>query len=83
MWQDIETAPRDGTRVLVCTPEGYVYIASWASERLWDDENEGGTWMVFDCEDYYYSIALKGERSPTHWMPLPPPPGVWVGLGDK
>jgi hypothetical protein len=63
LWQRIETAPRDGTYVLVCTvydnPEDADYeVAQWVERhgltaRWWNNE--------FDLK-------------PTHWMPLPGPP---------
>ena len=66
-WQPIETAPRDGTRVLVYArldpPEKWhealrdippvMAVASWHPD---------GGWCV--CE----------VRDATHWMPLPAPP---------
>jgi hypothetical protein len=30
MWQPIETAPGDGSRILICTESGHVLIAGWA-----------------------------------------------------
>ena len=63
-WQPIETAPRDGTRILVHTYTGKTSIA-WFCE-------ETGLWP----EDEVYSE--DGEPCnvgwPTHWMPLPPAP---------
>lgn len=58
-WRPIETAPRDGTDILIF--EGNAIIAAWwtsANPRLsgWD----AGEFM---CDH------------PTHWLPLPPPPG--------
>jgi hypothetical protein len=64
-WQPIDTAPKDGTRVL---------IALWAwnqpnTERLyyWAEFCEG-EWCEPDNLDIQYF-------APTHWRPLPPPPG--------
>lgn len=58
-WQPIETAPRDGSKVLAYDPGwcgGTMAIARW-----WDGEFRTGN--------------LPGEEMyPTHWMPLPPPP---------
>lgn len=75
-WLTIETAPRDGTRVLLgggkCHCE-YLdreitepMAASY--ERHW---KYGGTWLVAGMEAGY-SVAFVD--APTHWMPLPPPP---------
>lgn len=60
-WQPIETAPRDGTRILVAADD-YVGMARFESDRLpeycWVDEEGSGA----------------GSNSVTHWMPLPDPP---------
>lgn len=65
-WQSIETAPRDGTRILVtgnlwnyskCIRE-YIPVTVY-----WYD----GAW-----ETSYPQKRHAGE--PSHWMPLPPPP---------
>jgi hypothetical protein len=80
-WQPIETAPKDGTLVLVCNTLGngtitsikgkiavarYAYHLDGLDESIW----EYGT---------YYSEDSKGNLgsyliSATHWMPLPKPP---------
>ena len=65
-WQPIETAPKDGTWILVYKPfnlygfddsEWYVdkYIVRWADE----------CWNISMDDIVVY---------PTHWMPLPNPP---------
>ena len=59
MWQKIETAPRDGTEVLVLIrPKlirlGWYFVRSSRTQG-WCDES---------------SRSIK----PTHWMPLPAPP---------
>jgi hypothetical protein len=69
-WQDIETAPRDGTRILTknVTP-------------TWDEDEKKmvdvkaisvaywlfGDWMEYPANPRY----VQGQRH-THWMPLPP-----------
>jgi hypothetical protein len=62
-WQPIETAPKDGTEILVCGPDknGGLYRAV----QRWP-ENWGLYWPVT------YMAYAAGE--PAHWMPLPPPP---------
>ena len=61
-WQQIETAPKDGTRILLCW-EGHPTLAAHV-ELGWF-----GRAGVF-CNTY--GKAFSGK--PTHWMPLPPPP---------
>lgn len=79
-WQPIDTAPRDGTTLLVmrdiwpgtksgraeeCTGHNTYVAAWWAGER-----NGQGAWIC------YFNAVLDPECpiDPTHWMPLPPPP---------
>lgn len=81
-WQPIETAPKDGTAVLLCQatdadgnpiaddPEAwgiFVQVASW-----WSEEGESGEWVV------YCSLPLEPRLhfEPTHFMPLPGGPEV-------
>lgn len=67
-WQDISTAPRDGTRIL-CVTRGRVGIRYWNYQRFhanprpfWDDDNP--RWGISYCR----------QNPPTHWLPLPAPP---------
>jgi hypothetical protein len=72
-WQDISTAPKDGTRVdLFGTRNGdprRFTDARWAPIASWGTGEPTGDfrWM-FDAYDVY------GEFEFTHWMPLPPAP---------
>lgn len=63
-WQPIETAPKDGTDVIVYRPKfDGTYIPQvgmdWWSERL------GGVWA-----------KSRKDVPPTHWMALPKPPSL-------
>jgi hypothetical protein len=61
-WQPIETAPKDGTKVLLfCNPCGAGVGLFHLRRKLWvlGDPNE------LEAEDIIF---------PTHWMPLPEPP---------
>lgn len=59
-WQPIETAPRDGTDIIVhrpgCKPNAYIPLVG-------TDYFKRGQWM-----------QSNGATQPTHWMPLPKPP---------
>ena len=57
-WQPIETAPKDGTRVLVHEPGMEPEIAHWS----------GGVWWIGQSDDFQFPGGI------THWMPLPEPP---------
>lgn len=59
-WQPIETAPKDGTPVLVHAVGGVIYVC-W---------HVHGTWRFAMMSDGdWLSVA-----HPLHWMPLPTPP---------
>lgn len=77
-WQPIETAPKDGTWIMVAgtvwagevggvarnaNPE--VSIANYTSGK----SDYPGDWWNEAGGDYYATWC-----QPTHWMPLPPPP---------
>ena len=75
-WQPIETAPKDGTRVLVWSDELYLkpYIAWWGVDANHPEhEPDQFEWLTGDGDDwstgYYYTPC-----APTHWQPLPEPP---------
>lgn len=64
-WQPIETAPKDGTVVLLAGCRKPV-AAAWLEDEIdyWHvDDNKRGP------------FALRGP-GPTHWMPLPKPPAA-------
>ena len=78
-WQLIETAPKDGTEILVCSDYGAVILARWVApcDFLYASEHEG--MADFDEPDWFYADFIEGGRlsnegQPTHWMPLPAPP---------
>lgn len=56
-WQEIETAPKDGTEIL-----------AWNGETCLCVVFHDGAWV----ENYDYAELVE---IPTHWMPLPKPPG--------
>ena len=79
-WQPIETAPRDGTRVLLCVV-GHIPSVAWLEEkpdgipyspRQWKWRNVDAA--DFDSDAVFYEHWLEHFYEPTHWMPLPPPP---------
>jgi hypothetical protein len=62
-WQPIETAPKDGTELLLHCEYGSLVLGAWQEweevtgpKEGWLDNGEGFT------------------LTPTHWMPLPAPP---------
>lgn len=63
-WKLIETAPRDGTDVLIT--DGKDYAVAYFNGEQWRDVGDIG-WAGID-------IDYPDEDQPTHWMPLPKPP---------
>ena len=87
-WQPIETAPKDGTWVLITGGDvtaaflssdphdlsgGPVVVAYFdPAVNYGDDEKEEGGWLYA----YWDSNWRSSFEAPTHWMPLPAPPAV-------
>ena len=79
-WQDIATAPRDGTPVdlwILHTPKS----ANYYDGRRTDCEFRSGEWVTWDnrldeyCEVERLTPANDGSTyRATHWQPLPSPP---------
>jgi hypothetical protein len=69
-WMPIETAPKDGRTLFVVqgfNVKGRTTTYTTDPYCVWPDERAG--W-----------IRWPHEFSPTHWMPLPPPPGIAASL---
>jgi hypothetical protein len=67
-WRPISEAPKDGTNILGSSGGKIPFVMAW------DDGEE--IWVTFNCH-YEYTVAKYGGKpwTPTHWMPLPAPPG--------
>lgn len=68
-WQPIETAPKDGTTILVsCADDGFGKVVCAA---IW-------FYGEYDADTGWYLYEIAGDclmgPIPTHWMPLPSPP---------
>lgn len=60
----IETAPKDGTKVLLHEPYEDVAVGYWSEWR--------GRWCALRGGGY--DEGIDDHCRVTHWMPLPPPP---------
>lgn len=77
-WQPIETAPRDGTPILLSNGRSCVHLA-W-----YRDSDEPYPWFLVDNfdfvtgEDCVDRIELNSamESWATHWMPIPAAPSA-------
>lgn len=77
-WKPIETAPKDGTDILLSNGE-VVAEGHWLviEGGIFEHRDMDGRWIGQDERDDYEDwIDWAGGMlpSPTHWMPLPPPP---------
>ena len=70
-WQPIETAPKDGSYFLAANHAG-AWVAMWLPFAA----------SGFKFDHPWRSVMLNHNHipsahrtAPTHWMPLPPPPG--------
>lgn len=66
-WQPIETAPRNGTRVLLGRV-GCVEPGAWDPTYRCRRDAAPGAWRGDD------GGGPEDDTWPTHWMPLPEPP---------
>jgi hypothetical protein len=85
-WQSIESAPKDGTAIIVsvrgfhprrpCANGMFVTTARW----VWSDNKVGEQGDRHPLEGAFlelnndWSDEWGGNLGPTHWQPLPPPP---------
>jgi len=61
-WQPIDTAPKDGTRILVFCSHSNMTVET--------------CWIKNEITLYGWWWNTKELNPPTHWMPLPKPPTV-------
>ena len=70
--QLIDTAPKDGSFILVWCAEWRDppwHVARWENEP---DADDGGFWWVLD------EVFSDDISDPTHWAPLPDEPQIGV-----
>jgi hypothetical protein len=89
-WQPIETAPKDGTEIMLFAPvqifqgkptSERVTLGHWLHEEPYIHEHRDlqGRFVDQDESEGYdgwlsWDGGFTEENPPTHWMPLPEPP---------
>jgi hypothetical protein len=86
-WQPIETAPRDGT-VVVVFRGNVAFETSFGPSRDFVERcdlgwfEDGNWWQSGTGHDFFEPWAIEIGHVPTHWMPLPDPPPSERESGD-
>lgn len=73
-WRLIDTAPKDGSRILVFSPApspGYRQHVAW-----WNDDRYNRKPRPFWEFETTMGIAWTRTAQPTHWRPLPEEPAL-------
>lgn len=65
-WKPIETAPKDGTEVILLI-EDVIIKGQYISGAF-------PYWRVDVLPSHGCGCCSEDDPSPSHWMPLPPPP---------
>jgi hypothetical protein len=71
-WCPIETAPKDGSHILVCLADASMTVGRFRGER-W---GLAVGWAICEDDD-------PEPPAPTHWMPLPSPPTPATETGES
>lgn len=67
-WQPIETAPKDGTPIILG------YAGSHSAEGFWMNDPEKNHWGEIGWFDSDSDVLCKHPHKPDYWIPLPEPP---------
>ncbi len=73
MRQPIETAPKDGTKILIWrgdSSSAEVVIGRWDDDKY--SQKPRPYWTGID--HYWRGVRWCREHAPTDWMPIPEPP---------
>jgi len=77
-WREIESAPKDGTPVIIAVTGRETIVGE---ARWWEVGDDSDWFWVGHGPGDYYGAPLSEVNfgSPTHWMPLPLPPSPETG----
>lgn len=73
-WRPIETAPRDGTWLLVFEPSKWspnIHVVRWGEPEWTLEKSPPKTWVTMALGP---NPDTYDADEATHWMPLPEPP---------
>lgn len=78
-WQDISTAPKDGTKIDVwCVNDVFGEPIGRVPDAWWSEEHEewsaGASWLSRPIEAPVATATGRPVVKVTHWMPKPQPP---------
>jgi hypothetical protein len=68
-WQPIETAPRDGTPVVLLWGSGSIHSGHFAHTQHYENGK-----LTREAEHWTGNPWFSTGSTPTHWMPRPPEP---------
>lgn len=77
-WQPIETAPMDGTPILLYGPYEDISVAKWGPG--WSCLADGRHAIAWQSD---FGTEYIDFSCPTHWMPLPEAPSPSVVEGGR
>lgn len=81
-WQPIETAPKDGTKIIVLLNMATVWVAHIAWWRNFEEAEEDpdlvGWWSY--VRHSVTQEMLRGHHAPLYWIPLEEPKGYLWGM---
>lgn len=81
-WQPIDTAPKDGTWVILYDPKATPAVTTgiWDHDfwAVWNDAKQDTDWVGAwtNCHVSSFGYEELVELNPTHWMPLPESPNA-------
>ena len=75
-WQSMETAPKDGTRVLAIVESAYWDVGedTWSPRSTHRPFIAVIYWGLIDDWQFEEDFGAGAEAEPTHWMPMPERP---------
>jgi hypothetical protein len=75
-WMPIDSAPKNGTEILVWREDAGTLLARWIAPAEFMTESELADWSEEEAweSDWFYADFIEGgrlEHAPTHWTHLP------------